>query len=44
MDKDKYVFALSVRFLDRNHFNYPVRKCEGDKYIKSALLSTKNGQ
>lgn len=35
MLKDKYVFAQLVQFLDRNHFNYLVRKYEGDKYIKS---------
>ncbi len=35
MHKDKYVFAQLVEFLDRNHFNYIVRKYQGDKYIKS---------
>ena len=35
MHKDKYVFAQLVGFLDRNHFNYLVRKYLGDKYIKS---------
>lgn len=35
MNKDKYVFAQLVEFLDRNHFNYLVRKYLGDKYIKS---------
>lgn len=34
MYKDKYVFALLVSFLDRNHFNYLVRKYGGDKYVK----------
>ena len=34
MHKDKYVFAQLVEFLDRNHFNYLVRKYLGDKYIK----------
>ena len=35
MHKDKFVFAQLTRFLDRNHFNYLVKKYEGDKYIKS---------
>lgn len=35
MHKDKYVFAQLVEFIDRNHFNYLVRKYQGDKYIKS---------
>ena len=35
MHKDKYVFAQLVEFLDRNHFNYIVRKYQGDRYIKS---------
>ena len=35
MHKDKYVFSQLVDFLDRNHFNYIVRKHKGDKYIKS---------
>lgn len=34
MHKDKYVFAQLVEFLDRNHFNYLVRKYLGDKYIE----------
>ena len=34
MHKDKYVFDLLVSFLDRNHFNYLVRKYGGDKYVK----------
>ena len=34
MNKDKFVFAQLVEFLDRNHFNYLVRKYLGDKYIK----------
>lgn len=34
MHKDKYVFAQLVSFLDRNHFNYLVRKYGGDKYVK----------
>ncbi|MBE6337092.1 MAG: DUF4372 domain-containing protein, partial [Lentimicrobiaceae bacterium] len=33
MHKDKFVFAQLVEFLDRNHFNYLVRKYLGDKYI-----------
>ena len=35
MHKDKFVFAQLAQFMDRNHFNYLVRKYEGDKYIKS---------
>ena len=35
MHKDKFVFAQLTQFLDRNHFNYLVKKYNGDKYIKS---------
>lgn len=35
MNKDPYVFAQLVRLMDRNHFNYLVRKYGGDKYVKS---------
>lgn len=35
MNKDKYVFAQLVEFLNRNDFNYLVRKYQTDKYIKS---------
>lgn len=35
MHNDKFVFAQLTRFLDRNHFNYLIKKYEGDKYIKS---------
>ena len=38
MHKDKFVFAQLTRFLDRNHFNYLIKKYEGDKYIKSYYL------
>ena len=34
MFKDKFVFSQIVFFLDRNKFNYIVRKYGGDKYIK----------
>jgi transposase len=34
MHKDKFVFAQLVCFLDRNKFNYIVRKYDGDKYVK----------
>lgn len=34
MHKDKYVFAQLASFLDRNKFNYIVRKFDGDKYVK----------
>ena len=30
----KYVFAQLIAFLDRNRFNYLVRKYAGDKYVK----------
>ncbi|MGM9831285.1 MAG: DUF4372 domain-containing protein, partial [Paludibacteraceae bacterium] len=35
MLKDKYVFAQLSHFLDRNHFNYLVKKYGCDKYVKS---------
>lgn len=35
MHKDKFVFAQLTRFLDCNHFNFLVKKYEGDKYIKN---------
>ena len=35
MPKDKFVFAQLAQFMDRNHFNYLVRKYDGDKYVKS---------
>ena len=31
----KYVFTQITSFLDRNHFNYLVRKYKGDSYVKS---------
>lgn len=34
MNQDKFVFAQLVTFLDRNHFNYLVRKYSGDRYVK----------
>jgi hypothetical protein len=34
MHKNKFVFAQLGAFLDRNKFNYIVRKYEGDKYVK----------
>ena len=47
--KDKYVFAQLAAFLDRNKFNYIVRRFEGDKYVKhftcwNQLLSLMFGQ
>lgn len=30
----KSVFTQLIAFLDRNHFNYLVRKYAGDKYVK----------
>lgn len=35
MFQDKYVFSQLVSFLDRNHFNYLVRKYGGDRYVKT---------
>ena len=34
MHKDKFVFSQLIVFLDRNKFNYIVRKHDGDKYVK----------
>ena len=34
MNNDKYVFSQLTSFLDRNHFNYLVRKHGGDRYVK----------
>ena len=34
MNQDKYVFAQLVDFIDRNHFNYLVKKYSGDHYVK----------
>ena len=34
MNQNKYVFAQLIAFLNRNHFNYLVRKYAGDKYVK----------
>jgi hypothetical protein len=49
MFQDKFVFAQLTAFLDRNHFNYLVRKYDGDKYVKHfscwhQLLSLMFGQ
>ena len=35
MNQVKYVFSQVIEFLDRNHFNYLVRKYNGDRYVKS---------
>ena len=35
MNKGKYVFSQLLDFLDRNDFNYLVRKYGGDKYVKN---------
>ena len=34
MFKDKYVFTQLTGFIDRNHFNYLVKKYIGDHYVK----------
>ena len=49
MNKDKYVFASLVGFLDNNKFRHLVDKYQGDRYIKSfscwnQLLSMMFGQ
>ena len=49
MFQDKFVFAQLTAFLDRNHFNYLVRKYDADKYVKhfscwNQLLSLMFGQ
>ena len=35
MFQDKFIFTQLTSFLDRNHFNYLVRKYDGDRYVKS---------
>lgn len=35
MFQDKFVYAQLTSFLNRNHFNYLVRKYQGDRYVKS---------
>ena len=49
MNQGQYVFSQLVGFLDRNHFNYLVRKYGGDRYVKhfscwSQLLALMFGQ
>lgn len=49
MAQNKFVFAQLIHFLDRNHFNFLVRKYAGDRYIKhftcwNQLLSLMFGQ
>ena len=34
MNQIKYIFSQVIEFLDRNHFNYLVRKYNGDNYVK----------
>lgn len=34
MHKGKFVFSQLLGFIDRNDFNYLVRKYDGDKYVK----------
>ena len=34
MNQGQYVFSQLVSHLDRNHFNYLVRKYDGNKYVK----------
>ena len=35
MNTGKYIFTQLVEFMDRNSFNYLVKKYDGDKYVKS---------
>ena len=35
MNKDKYVFAQLVEFLDNNKFRHLVDKYDGNRYVKS---------
>lgn len=35
MNKDKYVFAQLIEFLDNNKFRHLVDKYEGNRYVKS---------
>ena len=35
MSNGKMVLPQLLDFLDRNHFNYLVRKYDGDKYVKN---------
>ncbi len=49
MFQDKCIFDQLEAFLDRNHFNYLVRKYDGNKYVKhftyrNQLLSFMFGQ
>lgn len=49
MAQNKFVFTQLIHFLDRNHFNFLVRKYAGDRYIKhftcwNQLLSLMFGQ
>lgn len=34
MNKDKYVFALLIEFLDNNKFRHLVDKYDGNRYVK----------
>ena len=34
MNKDKYVFAQLIEFLDNNKFRHLVDKYDGDRYVK----------
>ena len=35
MNTGKFISAQLVEFMDRNSFNYFVKKYDGDKYVKS---------
>lgn len=39
MGKGKYVFSQLLDFLDRNHFNYLVRKYDGKHPMKDDLYN-----
>ena len=38
MFQDKFIFAQLTSFLDRNHFNYLVRKYDGVTYCLVAIV------
>ena len=41
MNKDKYVFAQLVAFLDNNKFRHLVDKYDGNRYVKNCPVLKK---
>ena len=41
MNKDKYVFAQLIEFLDNNKFRHLVDKYDGNRYVKHFTYNTK---